>query len=53
MAPALARRARRVGDRRTVRAIHYLMLSPTLLLLLAFLVLPAIYIGWLSLNTST
>ena len=51
--PALARRARRVGDRRTVRAIHYLMLSPTLLLLLAFLVLPAIYIGWLSLNTST
>src|SRR4051812_3083436 len=29
------------------------MLSPTLLLLLAFLVLPAIYVGWLSFNTST
>jgi len=47
------RRTRRVGDRRTARAIHYAMLCPTLLLLLAFLVLPALYVGWLSLNTST
>jgi len=45
--------ARRVGDRRTARAVHYAMLCPTLLLLLAFLVIPAIYVGWLSFNTST
>ena len=29
------------------------MLSPTLLLLLAFLVLPTVYVGWMSLNVST
>src|SRR6478672_7243042 len=44
---------RRVGDRHTARAVHYAMLCPTLLLLLAFLVLPAIYVGWLSFNSST
>ena len=33
--------------------MHYAMLSPTLGLLLAFLALPAIYVGWLSLNVST
>src|SRR5215207_3468038 len=44
---------RRVGDRRTVRALHYAMVSPTLLLLLAFLVIPAFYVGWLSFTTST
>jgi multiple sugar transport system permease protein len=42
-----------VGDRRTARAMHYAMLCPTLLLLAAFLVLPAIYVGWLSFHTST
>jgi multiple sugar transport system permease protein len=41
------------GDRRTVRLPHYAMLTPTLLLLAAFLVLPALYVGWLSFNTST
>ncbi len=46
-------RPRRVGDRRTARALHYAMLAPTLFLLLAFLVLPALYVGWLSFNTST
>ncbi len=44
---------RRLGDRRTARAVHYAMLCPTLLLLLAFLVVPAVYVGWLSFNTST
>jgi len=44
---------RRVGDRRTVRALHYAMVSPTLALLLAFLVVPAFYVGWLSFTTST
>ena len=44
---------RRVGDRRTVRALHYAMVSPTLGLLLAFLVIPAVYVGWLSFTTST
>ena len=52
-APPVNRRVRRVGDRRTVRALHYAMLSPTLALLLAFLVLPAIYVAWLSVNSST
>lgn len=46
-------RAHPVGDRRTVRAIHYAMLCPTLGLLLAFLVIPAVYVGWLSFTTST
>ena len=49
----VARRARRVGDRRTARAMHYAMLCPTLSLLLAFLVVPAVYVGWLSFNTFT
>jgi multiple sugar transport system permease protein len=44
---------RRVGDRRSVRALHYAMVSPTLVLLLAFLVIPAFYVGWLSFTTST
>jgi len=44
---------RRAGDRRTVRALHYAMVSPTLGLLLAFLVIPAVYVGWLSFTTST
>jgi multiple sugar transport system permease protein len=44
---------RRVGDRRSVRALHYAMVSPTLVLLLAFLVVPAFYVGWLSFTTST
>ena len=43
----------KVGDRRSVRAIHHAMVAPTLLLLLAFLVLPALYVGWLSLSVST
>jgi multiple sugar transport system permease protein len=47
------RRARRVGDRRTARAMHYAMLCPTFVLLLAFLVVPAVYVGWLSFNTFT
>jgi multiple sugar transport system permease protein len=47
------RRTRKVGDRRSVRAIHYAMVSPTILLLLAFLALPALYVGWLSLTVST
>ena len=42
-----------MGDRRAARAVHYAMLCPTLLLLLAFLVLPAIYVAWLSFNSST
>ena len=46
-------RQRRVGDRRTARLMHYAMLAPTLGLLLAFLALPALYVGWLSLNAST
>ncbi len=33
--------------------MHYAMLTPTLGLLLAFLALPALYVGWLSLNVST
>ena len=45
--------AGRVKDRRSARLVHYAMLCPTLVLLLAFLVLPAIYVGWLSFNTST
>ena len=49
----VARGSGGVRDRRTARAVHYVMLCPTLLLLLAFLVLPAIYVGWLSFNTST
>jgi multiple sugar transport system permease protein len=51
--PVVRVRTRRVGDRRTVRLMHYAMLAPTLGLLLAFLALPAIYVGWLSLNVST
>ena len=51
---AVPRRARaRVGDRRTARAVHYAMVAPTVALLLAFLALPALYIGWLSLTVST
>ena len=46
-------RARRVGNRRAVRALHYAMVSPALVLLLAFLVVPSIYVGWLSFHTST
>ena len=55
VAPRSAARAvkRRVGDRRSVRLLHYAMLSPTLVLLLAFLALPAVYVGWLSLHSST
>ena len=34
-------------------SLHYAMLSPTLGLLLAFLALPALYVGWLSLHAST
>ena len=49
----MAAETRRVGDRRTVRALHYAMVSPTLVLLLAFLVIPAFYVGWLSFTTST
>ena len=49
----MAAAMRRVGDRRTVRALHYAMVSPTLGLLLAFLVIPAVYVGWLSFTTST
>src|SRR4029079_16712472 len=49
----VAAATRRVGDRRTVRALHYAMVSPTLVLLLAFLVIPAFYVGWLSFTTST
>src|SRR4030095_14506428 len=44
---------RRVGARRAVRALHYAMVSPTLVLMLAFLVVPALYVGWLSFTTST
>ena len=47
------RARRRVRDRGTVRPAHLLMLSPTLLLLLALLALPALYVGWLSLHSST
>lgn len=36
-----------------MRAIHHAMVAPTLLLLAAFLVLPALYVGWLSLSVST
>ena len=43
----------RAGDRRAVRAIHYAMTGPALVLLLAFLVLPALYVAWLSLTTAT
>ena len=55
VAPRSAARASksRVGDRRSVRLLHYAMLSPTLVLLLAFLALPAAYVGWLSLHSST
>src|SRR4029079_17386733 len=49
----VAAATRRAGDRRTVRALHYAMVSPTLVLLLAFLVIPAFYVGWLSFTTST
>jgi multiple sugar transport system permease protein len=49
----MAAALRRVGDRRAVRALHYAMVSPTLGLLLAFLVIPAVYVGWLSFTTST
>jgi multiple sugar transport system permease protein len=52
-AARVARGRRRVGDRRTARLLHYAMLSPTLGLLLAFLALPALYVGWLSFNAST
>ena len=48
-----ARRGRPVGDRRSARPLHYALLSPALLLLLGFLVLPAIYVGWLSFTAST
>ena len=34
----MAAALRRTGDRRTVRALHYAMVSPTLVLLLSFLV---------------
>ena len=47
------RPARRVGDRRSVRVVHYAMLAPTFSLLLAFLALPALYVGWLSFHVST
>ena len=36
-----------------MRVLHYAMLAPTLGLLLAFLALPALYVGWLSLHSST
>lgn len=38
---------------RAARAIHYVMLCPAQLLLAAFLVLPALYVGWLSFTTAT
>jgi multiple sugar transport system permease protein len=44
---------RRAGDRRAVRWFHYAMTGPALALLLAFLVLPAVYIAWLSTTATT
>jgi multiple sugar transport system permease protein len=46
-------RAPGAGGRRGARALHYAMTGPTLGLLLAFLVLPAVYVGWLSFHAST
>jgi multiple sugar transport system permease protein len=37
----------------TLRPVHYLMVAPVHLLLVGFIVLPAIYVGWLSLTHST
>ena len=52
--PLLAARARAASATGAACALmHYAMLSPTLGLLLAFLALPAIYVGWLSLHAST
>jgi len=44
---------RRAGDRHAVRWFHYAMTGPALGLLLAFLVLPAVYVAWLSTTAST
>ncbi len=48
-----AARGPRVGDRRAVRWFHYAMTGPALGLLLAFLVLPALYVAWLSTTATT
>lgn len=37
----------------TLRPVHYLMVAPVHLLLLAFIFVPALYVGWLSLTHST
>jgi multiple sugar transport system permease protein len=37
----------------TLRPIHYLMVAPVHLLLLVFIFVPALYVGWLSLTHST
>ncbi len=37
----------------TLRPIHYLMVAPVHLLLLALIFVPALYVGWLSLTHST
>ena len=48
-----AARGPRAGDLRAVRWFHYAMTGPALGLLLAFLVLPAVYVAWLSTTAST
>jgi multiple sugar transport system permease protein len=37
----------------TLRPVHYLMVAPVHLLLLVFIFVPALYVGWLSLTHST
>jgi ABC-type sugar transport system permease subunit len=37
----------------TLRPVHYLMVAPVHLLLLVFIFVPALYVGWLSLTHTT
>jgi multiple sugar transport system permease protein len=52
-ADVTAARGPRAGDLRAVRWFHYAMTGPALGLLLAFLVLPAAYVAWLSTTATT
>ncbi len=45
--------SRRTNNPRAIRLVHYLMVSPALLVLLTVLAVPALYVGWLSLSSST
>jgi multiple sugar transport system permease protein len=44
---------RRTATATTPGALHYALLAPAHLLLLAFILLPAIYVGWLSFTRTT